>query len=488
MPVESLQADHSVVRSKMTGPFDTTNVVAIHCGTFCRTNNALIGNERPSRVRQFGDKSPTTLPLRRARLALLPLLAMAALLANTGCQTVDEGAYPVCNIPPEYAVKRRTLETPIDVRLLDRPAEVDHIIDDGDTLGIYIADILGTRDELPAVDYPNFRLRNGPVEPYVGQPVRVQNNGTIHLPYLKPLEVKGMTLAEVRAEIILKYVYEKQMITEGTEHVEVSMIAPRAHRIHVVRQDTRYNVPGLQRSDQFEISRRWAGSTLYLEKADCTVLTALMRTGGMPGIDARNEIWVMKGLKPEECEKYVPPTSWTLAGEMPMVLTDEDSRIIRIPLEIVPGEPPPFDTNDIVLEDGDVVFLPRRDGDVFLTGGLLGGGRYPLNRDRDLDILEAMAATTGNTLGPVGSPKTATQFRSGPGNVIAPSNVVIVRRIADDQQIKITVDLKKALSDPSERILIAPGDLIILRYRPREIVVNTLLNLTDFSLPLNTLW
>lgn len=395
---------------------------------------------------------------------------------------------PVCEVPDQYLVERRTLQVPIDFRTLGRPADPEHIVDAGDTLGVYIADILGDPDTLPAVSYPNFRQRNGPIEPYVGHPIEVEADGEIDLPFIMPLDVRGMTVPEVRQAIIDEYVLNRELIAPDAENIQVSLIAPRARRIHVVRQDTRYNVPGLQRTDQFEISRRWAGSTLYLEADDCTVLSALLKTGGLPGIDARNEIWVMKGVKPEEMGQHFTPTDSTLAGELPMMLPGSDSKIIRIPLEMVPGQPPQFDPDDVILDDGDVVFLPRRDGDVFLTGGLLGGGRYPLNRDRDLDVLEAIAAATGNSHGPVGAPRTSTQFRSGPGNVIPPTNLVIVRRVSDLEQIKIAVDLRKAVNDPRERILVRPGDLLILRYRLSEIVANTFLNLTDFNLPLNTVW
>ncbi len=419
----------------------------------------------------------------------LPILALLAITVSvTGCMSVERGAIRVCEVPQQYLMERRTLQVPIDFRLLGRPADPEHLVDSGDTLGIYIADILGEPDQLPAVSYPNFRQRNGPIEPYVGHPVAVEADGQIDLPFIMPLDVRGMTVPEVRQAIIDEYVLNRELIAPDAENIQVSLIAPRARRIHVVRQDTRYNVPGLQRTDQFEISRRWAGSTLYLEADDCTVLSALLKTGGLPGIDARNEIWVMKGIRPEEMHNYFPPTDSTLAGELPMMLSDNQSKIIRIPLEITPGAEIPFNEEDIVLDDGDVVFLPRRDGDVFLTGGLLGGGRYPLNRDRDLDVLEAIAAATGNTHGPVGAPRTSTQFRSGPGNVIPPTNLVIVRRISDQQQIKIAVDLRKAVDDPNERILIRQGDLLILRYRLSEIVANTLLNLTDFTLPLNTVW
>ena len=50
------------------------------------------------------------------------------------------------------------------------------------------------------------------------------------------------------------------------------------------------------------------------------------------------------------------------------------------------------------------------------------------------------------------------------------SRVIILRRFPDGNQVPIQVDLNKALRDPQERIIIEPGDMIILRYKPLEAV------------------
>jgi hypothetical protein len=42
----------------------------------------------------------------------------------------------------------------------------------------------------------------------------------------------------------------------------------------------------------------------------------------------------------------------------------------------------------VILNEGDVVYLPRR-VEYFYTGGLLRGARIPLPRDEDIDALEA---------------------------------------------------------------------------------------------------
>ena len=432
------------------------------------------------------------------RAALLILLCCAC-----GCSSLKTNAYLPCNIPIDMQPAPRSKLVPIDHRVLGAPIPTEHKIAVGDVLGIYIADVIGEREELPQVAYPSFRTKNAPIEPFVGLPIKVELDGSIKLPYVPPLPVVGKTIPEVRDAIIEVYVDDTNLVQPGRENVLVSLITPAFYRIYVVRQDTRYNVPGLQRPDEFEISRRWSGTTLYLEPKEASVLTALMRSGGLPGIDAMNEIWVMKGMG-EEVEKTIQfgkaisdpldtesthadrpfnpvPVVKKLVGNYPMMLPKDDSKLVRIPLHHDMDSALPFDPQDVVLGDGDVVFLPRRDGDHFMTGGFLPSGRFPLPRDRDLEILEAISICTGSSFGP-NAGSTSPNYEGGGGGLVPPTDVFIVRRSDENKQIKIYVDLKKCLDDPCERVKIAPGDLIILRYKRKEMLANLALNLFNYNL------
>ncbi|MFH1919103.1 MAG: hypothetical protein ABIP48_04330 [Planctomycetota bacterium] len=49
----------------------------------------------------------------------------------------------------------------------------------------------------------------------------------------------------------------------------------------------------------------------------------------------------------------------------------------------------------------------------------------------------------------------------------------------------IRVNLNKALTDPTQRILIQPEDMIVVRYTPFEELYNTFLNMFQFNFLLN---
>jgi hypothetical protein len=65
-----------------------------------------------------------------------------------------------------------------------------------------------------------------------------------------------------------------------------------------------------------------------------------------------------------------------------------------------------------------------------------------------------------------------------------PSKAIVIRELACGDQIAIRVDLNKALTNPGERILIQPKDVIVLQYTLDEEVGNVFLNLIQF----NFLW
>ncbi len=162
-------------------------------------------------------------------------------------------------------------------------------------------------------------------------------------------------------------------------------------------------------------------------------------------------------------------------------LRPEGATAKRIPLWTQNGESPCFSQSDVILEDGDVVYLRARQKDVFFTGGLISGAEIPLPRDYDVDILEAVSIANASVGGPGGQGGQVFRAGAGPGNIIPPTRAIVLRKVGNGQQVAIRVDLERAVRDPKQRITIQPGDFIMLYYKPGETFFNAAINFVNFN-------
>jgi hypothetical protein len=161
----------------------------------------------------------------------------------------------------------------------------------------------------------------------------------------------------------------------------------------------------------------------------------------------------------------------------------EQARVTRIKLKMLPGEMPEYAPEDVVLETGDVVYIPSRDAESFYTGGLLFGQQLTLPRDYELDVIGAIAIAGGSTGGPPGWNGASSLFtgNGGPGAIVPPTRVLVIRKTPDGQQVAIHVNLKTAIRDGRERLPIQPGDVVLLQFTPGEAAVNFVLNMFRFN-------
>jgi hypothetical protein len=144
-------------------------------------------------------------------------------------------------------------------------------------------------------------------------------------------------------------------------------------------------------------------------------------------------------------------------------------------MRLPPGVIPSFRAEDIILEDGDIVYIESRDAEVFYTGGLLPGGEFKIPRDYDLDVVAAMALTGGGISSPQQRGGGGGGGMGGMGQLfggVPPGMLYVLRKTPCNGQITIEIDLAKANVDPRERILVQPGDILILRYKPSEEILN----------------
>ncbi|QVL31161.1 polysaccharide biosynthesis/export family protein [Telmatocola sphagniphila] len=389
----------------------------------------------------------TIKPKRRpARLAILLFAGFMASLGS-GCAAITNpvaDGIPVRRLPPEILeTESRANLIPIDLTLLRQKQPEKHIIDGGDILGIFIENVIGERNQLPPV-----RISDVPgVAPAIGYPFVVSEDGTVTLPYVDPIDVKGLSVPEAQLKIKKLYT-DKEILKAGFERVFVTLIQPREVKVTVFREDggatgaVSQTLFG-QYGSVLGTSKRGSSYDLKLPAYQNDVLTALSKTGGLPGTEVKNEVIIYRKNK-------------TLKDGSPLVQ--------RIPLKVRPGDSPKIKTEDIILENGDAIYLEARDAEVFYTAGLIGAGQYQLPRDYDLDIVQAIAQVRGPLVngGYTQNAFVAQSVNQGLGNP-SPSLVSVIRKLPNNQQLNIRVDLNLAMKDPRERIMVQPGDLIVMQ-------------------------
>jgi protein involved in polysaccharide export with SLBB domain len=401
-------------------------------------------------------RTPTSTPNGLPHRAIRPVcVAFAALVcaALSGCASftnpVAEGVWAHL-VPPEYLGRPREEEKTIPLNLLrQKPPDV-YRLDAGDVLGVYIEGVLGDRNQPPPVRFGE----PGNLPPAFGFPIPVGEDGAVSLPGIRPLQVKGMSVAEAREAVRKAYTTgDKPILLPGQERIVVSLMRKRQIHVQVVRQDSGGLVVG--QGGVLGNTKRGTGASIELPAYENDVLNALNRTGGLPGLDAMNEVIIQRGgATTDGSVPDCPPTG----------SESDSSRVVRIPLRMRPGTPPPFQPDDVILKEGDIVFIEARDTELFYTGGLLPPHQFVLPRDYDLRVVDAIALAAGPLVngGFNQNNLNGTIQATGLGSP-SPSLVSVIRRTRSYAQLVIRVDLNLALRDQRENILIQPGDVIILQ-------------------------
>lgn len=429
-------------------------------------------------IRQIKHKKGLTAKLCSAMLALI--------LTGTGCHSLTNPSksVPASRINPHLFGVVKEAQIPILLSALGQEAPQAYRVGPGDTLAIFVYGVLPPSvDETPVLSqYQTLNQRYYPpggsiVHPSTGLPMTIEADGSLELPLVGRVPVTGMTIQQVSDKI--KDLYRNlAVIAPGRERVQVSLITQRVHRVVVIRQDTPNPQVSLTPPGVVDQIHRGSGEVIDLPAFENDVLHALASTGGMPGTDAAREVWVMRncalngtgGISPESLEQMVDRYAH---GK------DCGPSVIRIPLYAYPGEQLPFSPKDVILNAGDVVYVPRR-LEYFYTGGLLGGAKIPLPADEDLDILEAIALSVGSVGGPLGG--SGESLRTGaPGWIVKPTRAIVLRKLPDGSQLTIRVDLAKAMHDEKERILIQPDDLVMLNFKAGQGAANAVLNFIGFT-------
>ncbi len=380
---------------------------------------------------------------------------------------------------------------------MDKPAE--ELLGPNDVLGIYIAGITGALDEAPPIHNigPGVSTTDRPAS---GYPYQVRSDGTLSLPMLpEPIYVEGMSLVQAEEAIRAAYTLKKQIV-RADANISVSMIKRRTYHVTVIREDiaaddmraTNNSLATGKGAAYMAGMNRGTATSLELPAYRNDVLEALSQTGGLPGLNAKNEVVILRKAYSEEFSNtdYMSGNldvgyaqsqvadRYNATGEIADL--NSELGIVRIPLRVGANETPPqLTSEDVTLYDGDVVYIQSREAEVYYTGGLIKGGVYPIPRDYDLDVMGAIA-TAGGTVG-ASAGAAASNTSSRVGSLVPASRILVLREV-NGKQYAIQIKQKEMLRDPSQRILIEPNDVILVEYTPIELWFNMMYNMINVSI------
>lgn len=384
--------------------------------------------------------------------SLFPVFLLAAAVASGGCAAVTNpvaDGIPVRRLPAEVLGRPKSDLQPIPFTLLKQKEADVYKLDKGDTLAIVADDIIAPRNTVAPVSLPDA---NNP-QAAVGYPTPVNDNGSISVPGLPPINVKGKSLTEVE-ELIKDTASGKNggpsLIVREKARVTVQLLRKRTYSVTVVREDTQPALAvqsGVGGGGIIGSNKRGNGYTLRLQAGENDVLRALNATGGPPGLDAKNEIIIERA--------------------------DTTRGTTHIPLRVYPEQQLDLCEADIILHDGDVVKIESRDTstEVFYVAGVGGSRPFSLPRDYDLDVLQALL-TAGAPIANGGFTQNAfiaQSVNSGLGTP-SPSLLTVLRPLGNGRQIPIRVDMNLALTDPRERLRVQPGDILVMQERPGDAI------------------
>ncbi|QDT06261.1 Polysaccharide biosynthesis/export protein [Rubripirellula lacrimiformis] len=387
------------------------------------------------------------------------------LLCGCSSLTFPIKGTPASSISPSLRPERKSDLVRIDISRLSQPSPTAYRLDEGDVIGLFVETVLPFRKAseppiAPPVVFPDASI----LRPAIGTPLAVASGGIITVPGAGLVSVKGLTFDEAAARIHAAYI-SRQMLDADSEVPSVTLISPRQIQVLVVREDTGGDGGGALRGNDREAS----GGPVLLEAYKNDVLNALMATGGLPGLRAKNEVRIYRRRTVEQSH-LVTMDDLEITG---MLYADGSSghtsfqpssdEWIDGPDKIIPlrkrrGEMIQLTAEDVILEEGDIVYVSNRDTEVFYTAGLLPPGEHLLPRDYDIDVFEAMSIA-GYSYGASGS---------GGGLIgsvtVPPTQLFIFRDLGGGRETTIEVDLGTAIHCHSERLLIRPGDKLLLRH------------------------
>jgi RNA polymerase sigma factor (sigma-70 family) len=293
-------------------------------------------------------------------LAVLVVLGVAgagtgvALSRPAGAESQSKATAPVAKADAAPDAGHTGWRTVPMALLRQKPPSV-YLLDAGDLLGVFVEGVMGEKGMNPPIVNIAPPLTGSPPPPAVGFPIPVQEDGTVILPLLKPIPVKGMSTTELQALIARTYL-DQRLIGEG-QRVLVSLARPRTYRVTVVRPSDGAN--------------QNAVATVELSAYENDILTALARTG-VPSPGPDGAVIIQRdapdavaapapgpppGPAPPQGSAPTPPPAPNTNRPPAVTSNPLDVHQIRIPMRVRQDQPLPFKLDDVILKTGDVILI-----------------------------------------------------------------------------------------------------------------------------------
>jgi len=232
-------------------------------------------------------------------------LAVLTLSVLSGCAAIRPlDGVPARFLPEELKGNSRENRQMIDLSYLRQQAPAEYMIDSGDVLAIYIESVLGQRAQ-PQINQPLDTTR----PPTLGYPLTVRDDGTLSLPLIQPINVRGKTIPQIERDIRYAYTTQRRLLLPGQDRILVTLHKPRQHRILVIRQESQADVlTGISISGgSLGSAKKGTGHVISLPAYKNDVLNALVQSGGLPGLDAENVVYIMRGRRAQKATPRPTP-------------------------------------------------------------------------------------------------------------------------------------------------------------------------------------
>jgi len=372
------------------------------------------------------------------------LLGLLSLMCATGCYApLRSPATPANCLSDVYRMPVRSVPSKLNMANLAVPTPVDYILGPNDVLEVVV---VGLAD-------PGRGEQVRPIQ------VRIMANGMVRLPLVGEVKVSEMNLSQ--AQKTIDDAYADGIIVRPK--TSVSLLQMAQINVPVIGEVTKPGVHPLPRheNDAAHALALAGGLTLFAAE-----VVEVHRRMSEDDLVSRLSTTFTEGDDPQT---IVIPEVLDAPNSPARPLGNSKTVVLRIPLrcgvpaiivdnQVIPQEN--LTIEDVTLNPGDVIVVPRQPDEVFFVVGPLSrnntvnfrvseldrrlGNAFLLPKDRDVDVVTAVAMA--GYIDPIDSPTTVTVHRSMPG---APPKL-------------IRVDLIAARYNWKENIYVQPGDIIYL--------------------------